>query len=677
MRILLALSSACVLSAQQYTISTFAGGAPPITPVPALKSSIVLNTGFSTEAGSVYFSGANCVFKIDANGILTRVAGDSRVGAFVEGVAATSAEFSTAGAVTADHLGNIYVVDRNFASGQIGDTLRKIAPDGTMTTVLTNLNIQSRDNSVRLAVDPSSNLFVVDGTYIRKYSTDGKLTTVAGSASHSFSGDGGPALQAGLGTVQSIAVDGAGNLYIAEASYDDFDDDTVDVHIRIVTPDGIIKTLAGSGSMGFSGDGGPASAAQLSGWFPALAIDGTGALLIVDAGNHTIRRVTPDGMIASLQTLDQSGCFLQGSGPYICAGDIATDAAGRIYIVGQYNGYVQLLGADGSLTTIAGVGPASIGDGGQATSAILASPLGIAIDPAHNVYVADEQHNRIRKISATGTITTAAGNGVPRPPGIPLNDDGGLALNAELACGPQFSCKGMAFDSAGNFFFSDGERVRKVTPTGIITTAAMVAAQGLASDGKNLYITDFGNNRVLKLDELGALEVVAGNGSLGHSGDGGQAIYAQLEVPVDVAVDGAGNLYIAENYESHIRKVTPDGTISSIAGGGTDRSDGILATSSVLDRNLGIAADHDGNVYIAEYASSRIRKISTNGIITTIAGGVCKSTSINPCSGYIGDGGAATSAQLSGPARLAVDSDGTVYISDFGNNAVRVLRPIR
>jgi DNA-binding beta-propeller fold protein YncE len=108
-----------------------------------------------------------------------------------------------------------------------------------------------------------------------------------------------------------------------------------------------------------------------------------------------------------------------------------------------------------------------------------------------------------------------------------------------------------------------------------------------------------------------------------------------------------------------------------------DQSDGIPATSSVLDRNLGIAADRDGNVYIAEYASSRIRKISTNGIITTIAGGVCRLTSNNPCGGYIGDGGPATSAQLSGPARLAVDSDGTVYISDFNNNAVRVLRPIQ
>jgi hypothetical protein len=233
----------------------------------------------------------------------------------------------------------------------------------------------------------------------------------------------------------------------------------------------------------------------------------------------------------------------------------------------------------------------------------------------------------------------------------------------------------MAADSAGNVYFVDNEEVRKVTAAGIITTIGEVASNGLASDGKNLYIADWLHCRVIKIAGDGTYSSVAGTATAGHSGDGGPATSAQLYFPTDVAADGAGNIYIAENYQSRVRKVTPDGTITTIAGGGNQTGDGIPATSVALAPDIGIAADQAGNVFVAEYEYNRIRRVSTDGTITTVAGGSCASASNNTCAGYSGDGGPALQSQLSGPARLAVDTDGSVYFTDVQNSAVRVLRP--
>jgi trimeric autotransporter adhesin len=672
MKTFLLLSSAAVLAAQQYTISTFAGGAPPPTPIAAVSESIAPYLGLSAEDGNVYFSAANCVFKIDTNGVLTRVAGNSRWGVSGDGGPATSAEFSMAGAVAADHLGNVYAVDTNAASGLVGDAaVRKIARDGTINTVLIGLNPGSRQGIVRLAVDGGNNLYIIDGFYIRKLATDGTISTVAGNGAARYSGDGGLAINAGLGNPRAIAVDGSGNLYIATEGYDPVFESYAHSRVRVVTTDGKINLFAGTGVDGDSGDGGPAAAAQI-GYVPAVAVDGAGSVLIVDSISHKIRKVTPDGIITSVQTQDQSGCYLQGSGPYICAGDVAVDEAGRVYIVGQYSGYIQMLGADGSLTRIEGGGPGTIGDGGPATSAPLDNPLGLAVDASHNVYIADAAHGRIRKVTPAGIIATVAGNGAARLPGDAAID-GEPALNVPLACASTPTCKSIAVDSAGNFYFADYDRIRKVSAAGVISTVANITWADLTSDGKNLYIADILGGRVLKLTPDGTLSTVAGGGS--QSGDGGQATGTQLNFPADVAVDGAGNLYIAEIYPGRVRKVATDGTITTIAGTGTPgySGDGGLAINAQLATDLGIAADAAGNVYIADYENNRVRKVTTDGIITTIAGGGCR-LSPNDCTGYGGDGGPATSAQLWGPARLAVDSDGNVYISDLGNNAVRVLR---
>ena len=215
-----------------------------------------------------------------------------------------------------------------------------------------------------------------------------------------------------------------------------------------------------------------------------------------------------------------------------------------------------------------------------------------------------------------------------------------------------------------------------MSAAGIITTIGEIASNGMASDGKNLYIADWLHCRVIKIAPDGTYSLLAGAGGAGHSGDGGPATSAQLYFPVDVAVDGAANVYVAEDYQSRVRKVTPDGTISMIAGGGNQTGEGIPANSVSLAQDIGIAADQAGNVFVAEYEYNRIRRVSTDGTISTIAGGSCTSSSNNNCAGYSGDGGPASQAQLWGPARLAVDTNGSVYFTDVQNNAARVLRPV-
>ena len=539
----------------------------------------------------------------------------------------------------------------NDASASPGNALvRKILPDGTLATVIGGLN-----GGVRLAIDARNNLYLTDGLFVRKISQDGTTSLIAGNGSSTSSGDEGPATSAGLGSPSAIAVDNSGNMYIATNEYVVEDDDVEHGRVRIVTPDGIIHAFAGTGVDGYSGDGGSAVSAQISAWLPEIVADAAGDVFIVDALSHTIRKVTPDGKIASLITVDESGCYLQGVGPYICAGDLALDASSQMYIVGEYNPVIQRLGADGSLTTIAGGGQPQIGDGGMATSALLAGPLGVAVDSGHNVYIGDAQNNRIRKVAPNGTITTVAGNGQARLPGDPVTD-GVPALSVPLACAAALSCKGIATDAAGNLYFSDNDRVRKVSPAGMITTVAKVVAHGLVSDGTNIYVAAPFADQILKIAPDGTQRVVAGTGVYGHAGDGGPGNAAQLYVPTDVAVDGSGNVYIAENYVANPQ--SDAGRVPSrrsLAAGARKAPTGARRLGESWPEP-GDCRRQRGNLYVAEYDSGQIRSITPDGLISTIAGCICQLGPASSCAGYSGDGGPATAAQFRGRRGMVVRS---------------------
>ena len=561
-----------VVLGQQYIAWTVAGGGPPFTPVAAVNASIGSGGSLATDAGgNVYIRGFQCVLKVDPHGILTLVAGTGRAGSTQDGVPATSAHLSAGGTIATDPMGNIYTVD----------------------------------SSIR----------------VRKISVNGTITTVAGNGVTGSTGDGGPALSASLFGPWSVAVDGAGGIYIGGQ----------DNRVRKVSTAGIITTVAG-GTYGFSGDGGPAIAAALTAT-NGIAADGAGNLYLSDSDNNRVRKVTPAGMIT---TIAGNGIakFSGDGGPapfaqLSFAVSVAADAAGNLYIADTVNKRVRKVSIYGTMTTIAGNGTAGLsGDGGPALNAQFDLLSGVVADATGNVYIADAGNDRVRRISTSGMITTFAGGGT--------GGDGGQAASAKL-----LSVTALAFDNAGNLYILDGldSRVRKVSTGGIITT-------------------------------------VAGTGTSGYSGDGGPATSAHLLRPTAMAVDASGSLYIAEGAplivmnppfgpsftpgQPRIRKVSTDGIITTIAGNGVPgySGDGGPAISAQLsDYVEGVAVDAAGNLYIADTGNLRLRVVSPAGIITTVFGG----PSPDP------------NAQLHAGSGVAVDAAGNIYVAD--GDAVLRLHP--
>ncbi len=566
--------------------------------------------------------------------------------------------------VAVDAQGNVYAADSE------NNIVVRISPNGVLTVVAGNgIAGFSGDGGPAIsaslewpegvAVDSAGNLYIADwyNVRIRKVS-GGTITTVAGNGNKSFSGDGGPATSASLSGPKEVAVDSAGNLYIADG-----------FRVRKVSG-GTITTVAGNGVWGFSGDGGPATSASLDS--PCgVAVDSAGNLYIADWGNSRIRKVS-GGTITTVAGNGNPG-FSGDGGPATSASlsgptGVAVDSADNLYIADADNSRIRKV-SGGTITTVAGNENWGFsGDGGPATSAWLNAPEGVAVDSVGNLYIADTGNDRIRKVSRA-TITTVAGNGAYR-----FSGDGGPATSASLD-GPW----GLAVDSAGNLYIADtwNNRIRKVSG-GTITTVAGNGIQGFSGDGGpatsasldypygaavdssgNLYIDDFANERIRKVSG-GTITTVAGNGNEGFSGDGGPATSASLDGG-DVAVDSAGNLYIADIGNNRIRRVS-SGTITTFAGNGIEgfSGDGGPATSASLSLLDGIAVDSAGNLYIVD--GFRVRKVS-GGTITTVAG--------NGIEGFSGDGGSATSASLGTPVGVAVDSASNLYIADDGNNRIR------
>ncbi len=329
------------------------------------------------------------------------------------------------------------------------------------------------------------------------------------------------------------------------------------------------------------------------------------------------------------------------------------------------------------VTTIAGNGTYGLsGDGGVATSAKLAAPAQVVLDASGNIFIADAENHRIRKVSTSGTITTVAG-----ADSAGFSGDGSAATNARLN-GPY----GLAVDATGNVFIADyyNNRIRKVNTSGVIRTIAGTGTAGYSGDGSaatgaklngpcgvavdaagNVYIADINNGRIRKVSTSGVITTVAGVGTFGNSGDGGQATNAQIATPYGVSLDASGNIYIVDYFYAVVRKVSPSGVITRVAGIGTAgySGDGAAATSAALRNPLYVAADNSGNLFIADYLNYVVRKVSPSGVISTVAG--------SGSSGFSGDGGNATGATFTGVACVAVDASGNLYIADESNNRIR------
>jgi uncharacterized protein (TIGR03437 family) len=687
--LLLLLAGFPVAYGQQYSISTVAGGAPPATPAVATGTAVgKTKRVILDKTGNVYFTAGNCVFKLSGSNLVL-VAGNGRAGFAGDGGLAVNAEFNDPFGLALDQNGNLFVAD------SLNNRIRVIDSTGVINTWVGNgttgsvgaygdggpSTSASLNNPLGVAVDSFGQVYVADtgNNMIRKVTLSGTISTIAGNGLPGYSGDKSVAINAELNHPADLLFDTNYNLLIA---------DTGNSLVRRITTDNVINIFAGNTTeVGYYGD---TLTADLIGLFEpySIVLDAAGDLYIVERGDGRVRVVTYSTAITNTMVGNGALGFSGDSGAANLAmlnqpTGIGIDSAGNLYIADSENCRIRKAASGGgtnAITTIAGNGGVSYsGDGGQATKAQLNTPQGVAADSSGNLYIADTANHAVRKVTAAGVISTLAGTGTAGYSG-----DGSAAAGAQLR-GPQ----GVAVDSSGNVYIADtgNSRVRKVTSGGSISTYAGSGTAGYGGDGAaassaqlntplslaadsagNLYIADFGNNVVRKVSASGgAISTVAGNGIQGFGGDGGKATAARLNGPQAVAVDSSGNLYIADSQNSRIRVVTPDGTITTVAGTGIPgySGDGRLALSAQIANPAGLAVDSTGSVYITD-SSALVRKFYVGGPIVSVAG--------NSTVGYSGDGGVATLAQLDAPIGLAVNSKGVVYIADSGNGAIRSLQ---
>jgi sugar lactone lactonase YvrE len=616
---------------------------------------------------------------VSQTGIITTYVGPQLP---VNGDWATTPDIGKSLSVASDGAGGFYFISQ--VQSQISQVYR-VTADGRLSFVAGNgtsgfsgdggpATSAQLSSAYGIAIDTAGNLFIADtaNARIRKVTPSGVISTVAGNGTQGYGGDGGPATSALLSDPLGVAVDTAGNLFIADMD---------NARIRKVTPDGLMSTVAGNGTQGLGGDDGPATSAQF--FYPqGVAVDATGNLFIADTANSRIRKVTPGGLISTVAGTSQG--YSGDGGPATSAQinypkGVAVDAAGNLFIAD--NERIRKVTPDGLISTVAGNGTSGYsGDGGPAISAQFWGLICVAVDAAGNLFIADQMNARIRKVTPDGVISTVAGNGT-----YGYSGDGGPATSAQI-----YNPLGVTVDTAGNLFFADNGngRVRKVTPGGMINTVAGNGIQGFSGDGGpatsaqfyelfgiavdaagNLFLTDTYNARIRKVTPDGVISTVAGEGTPGYSGDSGPATSAQLYWPYGVAVDTSGNLFIADTGNACIRKVTPDGVISTVAGNGIQGfgGDGRAATLAQFHYPYGIAVDTAGNLFIADMYNARIRKVTPSGRISTVAG--------NGIQGYGGDGGPATSAELNYPSGVAVDTAGNLFIADQMNSRIRKVMP--
>ncbi|HEV2690279.1 MAG TPA: hypothetical protein VGV35_17095 [Bryobacteraceae bacterium] len=427
----------------------------------------------------------------------------------------------------------------------------------------------------------------------------------------------------------------------------------------------VMTTFAGNDWV-FPGDGKPAVNAPLGIVF-GLTVDRAGNPIIVDNSNCLAARVEKDGtltVVAGNGICGLTFAISGNGGPATAAGvfspySAAFDPAGNLYI--SSSNLIRKV-SGGIISNFAGTGTAGFsGDNGPSTSAAFSTVGGIASDSAGNIYIADGINNRVRKISTSGIITTFAGNGTP----------GSGPENVQATSANLSDPEGVAFDAAGNLYIADttNNRVRKVTPDGMISTVlSKIAARSVAFDNAGvLYIG--GVTSVYKLAPGATTPVlVAGSaqGTKGFAGDGGPATQALFDGPLIAVPDASGNLFIADRLNSRLRKVDSNGIVTTVAGNGNYRysGEGLPALASTLNYPFGVAVDANGAVYFTERASNsnRVRKVSAGVIITVVGTGV---------NGFSGDGGPAISATLNSPWGLTFDNAGNLYIADNGNGRIR------
>ena len=595
----------------------------------------------------------------------------------------TNSRFNRPGGTAVDADGNVYVADRD------NNLIRKITPAGVVSTVagspgeeglgwVDGVGAEARFcHPTGIAVDGHGTLFVADGcnSAIRQVTADGTVTTFAGTMRQIGSADGtGGAARFYAPT--GIALDGSGNLYVA---------DSLNCTLRKITPSAVVTTLAGSpGAYGYVDGPGPTARFSCP---VGVAVDPAGTIYVADAGNRVIRKVTPAGVVSTfagtvgvfgntdggLGTATFGLAFDQQDdlGVSPLAG-LAVGTDGNLYVADYFNHEIRRVASDGQVTTIIGQGGAAYRDG-RGTAALMNKPTGLAFDAAGNLYAAEDYSWIVRKITPSLDTSTFAGR-------VDLigHTDGARAVATFR--GP----RGIASDAKGNLYVADwnNNNVRRVAPDGTTVTWSGTAGVVGTADGYRtdalfyhpravgvdrngtVYLSDDQTSQIRAIDAAGWVSSVT-SPDFGGGYQDGPIRQARFERPTAFAFGPNGEVYIADAGSSTIRKMW-QGTVSTFVGPGCGHGDGPVAAAQVCNAE-GIAIDDAGNLFVADTRNGLIRKITPDGIVSTVAGQI-DNNSTTSVDGFGSD------ARFFLPRSIAIDSLGNLYVTD-GNCAIRLVTP--
>jgi sugar lactone lactonase YvrE len=645
------LASAVVAADQPYTFTTLAGAPPSLVPTEPLDHPYDVA---ADSAGNVFISDTfnDVIRKLAPSGELTVIAGKMNDYGSEDGTG-TAARFHNPRGIVVDRSGNIFVADQD------NHTIRKITPSGDVTTLAGSAgNSGSADGTGSnarfkypdgVAVDITGNVYVADSSNstIRKITPAGVVTTLAGRAGTDGFADGAGSA-AFFNDPEGLAVDASGNIYVA---------DSLNNSIRKVTQSGQVTTLAGASFDG-SDDGG-GSAARFH-WPRDVVVAPSGTIYVVDQGNATIRKVTSSGDVTTFAGLAGSTGAVDGVGTSARFRDpwgLGFDLLGNIYVADSANNAIRKITPEGLVSTLGTLVVREGSADGFGTNARFKSPNGIAADRLGNVFVADTNNHTIRKIAPSGEVTTFAGSA-----GVSGSTNG--TGNAARFYYPT----DLAIDSSGNLYVADelNNSVRKITPSGVVTTYAtgFYFHEGITVDTiGNVYVADSGNHTVKMISPTGAVTTLAGSSGNRGTADGFRTD-ARFDSPSGLAVDEAGNVYVADRFNGAIRKIAPSGDVTTFAGvtGQQGSADG-NGSNARFQAPTDIAIDAAGNLYVTDSGGRTIRKITPSRDVTTLAGSF-------GVSGHVD--GTGSNARFDNPFGIAIDAPGRLFVSDTGNDAIRI-----